>query len=789
MQRPLDTRTGRFLLWGLTTFQWLILVYWLIAEPGFEPTYTLVSTLAATLAAFLATTPVRQDTGDTTRRQPLLNAEWVWPAVVFVGVLTVGILALGLVEVPARLGLWLLAVTLAVVAAVFSYYWLTRRQVDQFERKYRNWWRSEQSRINTFGLRGIGEAPRVQDIFVDLRVVPDSEEHAERRLVTRSADRAGQQIWHFLRQICSRSGSAADDALVILGGAGFGKTTMMQHVALEFAFRRQRRHGVSEHDIPILLYLRDHVATLCGDNPPGLDQLVQHYFSNPDQPERRLNPPDGWFERQLKAGRCLVLLDGMDEVASIQQRKQIAAWIDRQIGSYPQSRFVVTSRPGGYKEAPLQHPRRSILGMQSFTFDQRREFLEKWYTFDLCRSGKKPEQVRPEVQRKVRDVLAELRTKPVLNEFAGNPLLLTMIAIDARDAGGLPATRSALFGRIYELLVTLRVEKKRIEESLQPEKKKELLRTLAMFMMENRLPEIATAEAQRLIEPKIRRLKLRQHEPDFNVLNFLHTSTNLIVLVAGTKWLFAHAMFREYLAALELRDSKTAPDWRALVQDAWWHETLLFYAALGDATPIIQACLDLNTIPALVLAAMCLDETSEVDPDVIQALNRVLIDALEADDLERFRLAADVLLVRRLRATEGWQLLDEQRAISTDYITCAEYQLFLDAMRAEGEYYQPDHWTTYRFPPGQALEPIAGMRGADAEKFCEWLTARQMDTMRYRLPMPEESRAYPAHAHTDTLSAWCRQQDGMIALDNPHFTVIKGVNKLHVQTTIQKIFS
>ncbi len=212
MQQPLDTRTGRFLLWGLTTFQWLILVYWLIAEPGFEPTYTLVSTLAATLAAFLATAPVRPDAGDTTRRQPLINAEWVWPAVVFVGVLTVGVLALGLVEVPARLGLWLLVVALAVVAAVFSYYWLTWRQVDQFEQKYRNWWRSEQSRINTFGLRGIGEAPRVQDIFVDLRVVPNSEEDAERRLVTRSADRAGRQIRHFLRQICSGSGSAADAA-------------------------------------------------------------------------------------------------------------------------------------------------------------------------------------------------------------------------------------------------------------------------------------------------------------------------------------------------------------------------------------------------------------------------------------------------------------------------------------------------------------------------------------------------------------------------------------------------
>jgi hypothetical protein len=73
----------------------------------------------------------------------------------------------------------------------------------------------------------------------------------------------------------------------------------------------------------------------------------------------------------------------------------------------------------------------------------------------------------------------EMCSRSVLNECAGNPLLLTMIAIDAHDEGGLPATRSDLFGRMYEMLVLLRTQKKRIEEPLPPEKKKELLRAMA----------------------------------------------------------------------------------------------------------------------------------------------------------------------------------------------------------------------------------------------------------------------------------------------------------------------
>ena len=101
----------------------------------------------------------------------------------------------------------------------------------------------------------------------------------------------------------------------------------------------------------------------------------------------------------------------------------------------------------------------------------------------------------------------------------------------------------------------------------------------------------------------------------------------------------------------------------------------------------------------------------------------------------------------------SWHRIDERREISADFITCAEYQLFLDEKRAQGEYRQPDHWDGYRFPKGYAQEPILGVWAKDARQFCEWLNQQQSD-VKYRLPMLEEISDYPDSAKKDT-GCWC----------------------------------
>jgi len=117
---------------------------------------------------------------------------------------------------------------------------------------------------------------------------------------------------------------------------------------------------------------------------------------------------------------------------------------------------------------------------------------------------------------------------------------------------------------------------------------------------------------------------------------------------------------------------------------------------------------------------------------------------------EKQKLAAKVLLHRRLK---NLQRIDEYRDIDLEFITFAEYQLFLDDKRTEGKYYQPDHWIDYTFPKGMAREPIVGVRATNAEEFCKWLS--NSNSGNYRLPTPSEFDEYP----TDSLTTWCKKED------------------------------
>jgi hypothetical protein len=87
--------------------------------------------------------------------------------------------------------------------------------------------------------------------------------------------------------------------------------------------------------------------------------------------------------------------------------------------------------------------------------------------------------------------------------------------------------------------------------------------------------------------------------------------------------------------------------------------------------------------------------------------------------------------------------IDGNTFIDDSLVTCAEYQLFIDEMRAQGQFFQPDHWTHCQFPVGQARAPILGVRASDAKAFCEWLSRREAGEWHFRLPNSDEAAGYP----------------------------------------------
>jgi hypothetical protein len=127
--------------------------------------------------------------------------------------------------------------------------------------------------------------------------------------------------------------------LVVLGQPGSGKTTLLQHLALVAATGRTAELGLDPQTLPVFVPLRQ--LSLETGNDFGAALIRASDPSLPDLPRDFLDGP-------LGEGRCLILLDGLDEVADAGERRAVSRWIESLVAARGGNRVVVTARFAGY---------------------------------------------------------------------------------------------------------------------------------------------------------------------------------------------------------------------------------------------------------------------------------------------------------------------------------------------------------------------------------------------------------------------------------------------------------
>ncbi|MEV6984249.1 NACHT domain-containing protein [Sphaerisporangium sp. NPDC051017] len=594
--------------------------------------------------------------------------------------------------------------------------------------------------IDVRGLTTIGEyALELRQVYVDVSLVPRAVHETLREPLTGTVKAeppreplTGTVAAETSREPLARTVTAdqrrslqsfldADRAGVfaVIGAPGSGKTTLLRRTTLDLC--RSRRG-----DLPILLYLRDHIQAVLDDPDVTLGAIAA------GQPWLKGRIPATWFERCLQKGRCRVMLDGLDEVAKEEDRKAVVRWMSQQTIRYSGNTFVVTSRPHGYHDNPLNDA--TVLQVRRFTPEQIASFLHGWYhAIEQRSTGETGPETRARARNHADDLLERLRRKPALYDLAANPLLLTMIANVHRYRGALPGSRAGLYGEMCEVLLHRRQESKGLADhgtALRGEQKERVVRELALTMMLRGVKDISVEGARKAIGPALARVS-RDVTPEAFLAET--EKSGLIVERESGILAFAHLTLQEYLAATEIKQEKQPSFLAKRVDDPAWRETTLLWSATADASPVVESCLTSGTVRALALAFDCADEARELSPDLRDRLESLLSSPTsEGPDADGHRRLITAIKINR--ALRDVIHMEEGTALCAHPVTSDLYRLFTE--NAAGSHYPPEHITANDWPSTET--PITGLWPNDVTRFVDWLNFFSADASAYRLPTTAE---------------------------------------------------
>lgn len=585
-----------------------------------------------------------------------------------------------------------------------------RRIVSRYARHYRYFLSRIHHDVDLRGLSTWGmHTLAMGDVFVDLSLRPRLPHQVPAGPVAPRPATPGEVADHTRRSIWDILDRYPDTPLAVLGPPGSGKTTLLRHVTLVLCGRGNTAGVPREwrRKLPILLFLREHVPAIIRDPGITLPDVLRRSLARLSKKE----PPSFW-DKRLDAGRCLVMLDGLDEVARSEDRAAVLKWVRRQMEQYARNRFVMTSRPFGFTEQSQISA--TVLEVREFTDAQMERFVHGWYRTVERRSAARDDVgVQMRADEGAAKLLSRLYASPALLALATNPLLLTMIASVHKYRAALPGSRAELYGEICQVFLGKRLEAKEIASELTIDQKSLVLRRLAYTMMERRIRDIGRDEAAAIVAPVLQRVGYGAKPADF--LTEIERTTGLLLEQESGVYAFAHLTFQEYLGAVHLNESQADAFLAERVGDVWWREVILLYVARADASAIVRAALAVApaTFESLSLAADCVDHAREVDSG-LKALVGTMI-SFKSWSGERRRLVTHVLLSRKLQ-----QVIK----LAGGGFACAE-----PVSRREFEQFARE--SDPALLDGSEPRWIIGVDGATALMFVTWLGELGLDV---RLP-------------------------------------------------------
>lgn len=482
------------------------------------------------------------------------------------------------------------------------------------------------------------------------------------------------------------------ERIAIIGKAGSGKTTYLAFVAstlagallgqpLDVRLKPPQPDGVLP--VPLLAPLRfwqvyrEQCQQVNRYDKPEAGTLGAFLLWFLKARYKNFDAAEDFFERLLRGGKgALILLDGLDEVVQVEERRVVRDEVERLLTSqYPGNRCLVTAREAGYRDAPFGSDF-ILCRVQPLNQEQIAALVGAWCAQIYAQPHDGEVACKDLVGVIARlNAERERRGQPALID---TPLLVTMVVSVKYSRYELPRERAKLYDACVDVILNSEYTGREDDAGARqgvvnaggpPDKQREWLSYLAFQMHAGGAAGASLDESgvQRILTPIFeQRGETALLEP------FLAAASHRGGLFEerGGRYQFTHLTFQEYLAAqfLARQWARQPVNFLAqIVTEEWWREALLLtIGSLNAPAPyeqradFIQALCNTEgnltaRLAAAELAATGLSDLPAPEPALLQMAQQRLVNLWQAPD---FSTAPPKV---RLRAGNALAVLGDDR--------------------------------------------------------------------------------------------------------------------------------